>query len=138
MQYVQQVEMASMVFADDEMLLIQLKASSAGYPLRGELLVRKPKQGQPERVSTPEPGQIWLDKKLLPQLALEIGDEVELGNLTVTVSGIIEQLPDASFSVFTSAPVVILALEDLAATELVQPGESSRLSLFICQRRRST
>ncbi|WP_448250350.1 ABC transporter permease [Thalassotalea agariperforans] len=121
-QYVQQVEMASMVFADDEMLLIQLKASSVGYPLRGELLVRKTKQGQPERVSTPEPGHIWLDKKALPQLALEIGDEVELGNLTVTVAGIIEQLPDASFSVFTSAPVVILALEDLAATELVQPG----------------
>lgn len=121
-QYVQQVEMTSMVFASDDMLLVQIKASSSGYPLRGELFVRKTKQGLAERVSTPEPGHIWLDKKALPQLAVEIGDVIELGNLTVTVAGIIEQLPDASFSVFTSAPVVILALEDLASTELVQPG----------------
>ncbi|MGJ8693880.1 MAG: ABC transporter permease [Thalassotalea sp.] len=122
LQVVKQAEMASMVFAGDEMLLTQIKATTDGYPLRGQLLVKTSMSGQATPHFTPKANQVWLDKKAFVPLKVKIGDELEVGNITLTIAGLIEQLPDASFSVFTSAPVVIVNYQDLAATELVQPG----------------
>lgn len=121
-QSVKQVEMASMLFAGNDMLLAQVKASSEGYPLRGELLVRTQEGATAKAMSTPEVNNVWLDKKALDTLNITIGDSLDIGAKTFVIAGIIEALPDASFSVFTAAPVVVLNIKDLPATELVQPA----------------
>lgn len=121
-QVVKQAEMASMVFSEDEMLLIQVKATTDGYPLRGELLVTTDINEPAKPVFSPKPGSLWLDKKAASKLNVKIGDTLDVGIKTLEIAGFIEQLPDASFSVFTSPLVVMIHFDDLAATELVQPG----------------
>lgn len=121
------VQLSSMVFHHDKMQLSSLKAVSSAYPLRGELRVITSKNSDEEHiVNAPEHGQVWADKRLIRLLELDIGDSIEIGLKAFTVAGFTTNVPDASFSVFTSGPVIILNEEDLAATELIQPG--SRLT----------
>lgn len=124
--WVKQAEMASMVFAGEQMLLTQVKASTLGYPLRGELLVSTAENKAAEPHFTPKEGEVWLDKKAFAPLKVKIGDKIDVGLNTLTIAGKIMQLPDASFSVFSSNPVVLVNFNDLIKTGLVQPG--SRIS----------
>ena len=117
----QQVLMASMVFAHDEMQLVSLRAVSALYPLKGQLLI---KQGENNihALHAPPRGEVWLAKKLFQSLAVKLQDNIEIGDAYFTITGIIEQIPDASFSVFTSGPSVIINIADLEKTKLIQPA----------------
>lgn len=124
--YVEQVEMSSIVFAGNNMALASIKASSQGYPLRGALLVRTAEQQQPQAVSIPALGEVWLESKAFNTLKVKLGDNISVGESDFKIAGEIIQIPDASFSVFTSGPVLILNVDDLAATQLVQPA--SRLT----------
>ncbi|WDE07730.1 FtsX-like permease family protein [Thalassomonas viridans] len=122
-----QVLMSSMVFAGDKMQLAQLKAVTDAYPLRGELLVSFPQHNQVnQRRNAPEPGKVWVEKKLLTALDLAMGDKLEIGVGSFVLDGIIEQIPDASFSVFTNGPAIILNESDMGKTQLIQPA--SRLT----------
>ena len=118
----QQVEMASMLFAGDKMLMASVKASSTGYPLKGELLVKTNIQESAKPVSAPTVGNIWLEEKAFNRLGIELGALIDIGIKQFKVAGIIEHIPDASFNVFSANPVVILNIEDLPATQLVLPG----------------
>ena len=122
-----QVLMSSMVFAGDKMQLAQLKAVSDAYPLRGELLISFPQHNQVSQSRhAPEPGKVWVEKKLLIALDLAMGDMLEIGVSSFKLDGIVEQIPDASFSVFTNGPAIILNEQDIHKTQLIQPA--SRLT----------
>jgi len=132
----QQILMSSMVFAPSDdpnnspMLLASLTATTELYPLRGELLVSLTKKqiadDNAQLVHAPKSGEIWVDKKLTRRLNVKLGDLLEIGVRQFKIAGVIKQLPDASFSLFTSGPKIILNFKDIYATELIQPG--SRLS----------
>ncbi|WP_017220799.1 ABC transporter permease [Moritella dasanensis] len=123
----QQIQMSSMVFTDEKMALSALSAVSDTYPLRGELLV-SPSLDASEAVASnsPKSGEAWLEAKGLRQLGIALGDSIEVGVMRFKVTGLITQIPDASFSVFSSGPVVFINNNDIQKTELIQPG--SRLS----------
>jgi putative ABC transport system permease protein len=125
-----QVEMSSMIFADDNMLLATVKAVTIGYPLRGELLVEIPdvdtEKHVTQIVSAPVHESVWVEQKILNQLKVSVGGTLDIGMQRFTIAGVISQIPDASFSIFTQGPIVILNFDDLAMTQLVQPG--SRLN----------
>jgi len=119
----QQALMSSMAFAGDNMQLVELVAVSAGYPLRGELLISNDSQlSNTDAVSAPDAGTVYVEPKLLTLLDIGIGDTIDIGNISLTVASIAIQVPDASFSVFTSGVKVILNLADLEQTGLIQPG----------------
>jgi len=123
----QQIQMSSMVFTDEQMALSALSAVSDSYPLRGELLVSPSLDAaQAVAVNSPKLGEAWLEAKGLRQLGITLGDSIEVGVMRFKVTGIITQIPDASFSVFSSGPVVFINDQDIHKTELIQPG--SRLS----------
>lgn len=123
----QQIQMSSMVFTDDQMALSALSAVSERYPLRGELLVSPSVDtSQAVAVNSPRSGEAWLEAKGLRQLGITLGDSIEVGVKRFKVTGIITQIPDASFSVFSAGPVVFINNQDMQQTELIQPG--SRLS----------
>jgi putative ABC transport system permease protein len=123
----EQVLMSSMVFAGDVMALVEVQAVSSSYPLRGDLLVRySSKKNKSIKVNAPELGTVYIEEKLLSLLKVSIGDVIEIGESSFVIKAIAEQIPDASFSVFTSGVKVILNLADLNKTQLVQPG--SRLT----------
>ena len=118
----QQVLMSSMVFAGDNMQLVELVAVSEHYPLRGELLINGDNSQAQQAANAPEAGTVFVEQKLLALLDISLGDTVEIGNSRLRVTALATQIPDASFSVFTSGAKIILNINDLAATELVQPG----------------
>ena len=125
--HAQQLEMSSIVFAGNNMALADLSAVSAAYPLRGELLVSDSANlANAKPVNAPARGEAWIGVNGLKQLEISVGDEIEVGVTTFKVAGVISQIPNASFSVFTSGPQVFINIDDIAQTELVQPG--SRLS----------
>lgn len=127
LQRAEQVLMSSMVFAGEKMQLAALKAVSAHYPLRGELLVsERPDASQSQSKNSPKPGTVWVEAKLLTSMGLTLGDKLEVGVSSFTITGIATQIPDASFSVFSSGPAVILNILDIQGTQLIQPA--SRIS----------
>ncbi|NMP33507.1 FtsX-like permease family protein [Thalassotalea sp. M1531] len=115
------LEMGSMVFANDKLQLAEISAVGDKYPLRGELLIQNVQGGVKEQ-KAPKPGQIWVEQKLLDILGITIGENLEVGMAPLEVAGVIKQMPDASFSVFTSGPALILNVKDMPKTELIQPG----------------
>ncbi|NQY64195.1 MAG: FtsX-like permease family protein [Alteromonadaceae bacterium] len=122
----EQIQMSSMVFAGDNMKISEIRVISDSYPLRGELLVRKHSGEAPVVEHAPARGTVWVEPSLLKILNLSLGDKIEVGVSTLVIAGIATQIPDASFSLFTSGPNVIVNIDDIAATELIQPG--SRLT----------
>lgn len=119
--HAKKLEMSSMVFANDKMQLSELNAVGELYPLRGELLVQF-SDGTIREEKAPSQGSVWVEKKLASLLSVSIGDNIEIGVSQLTIAGIVTQIPDASFSVFTAGPKIILSLEDIYNTQLIQPG----------------
>jgi putative ABC transport system permease protein len=118
----------SMVFVGDERnQLVAVKAAGPGYPLRGTLIVadRPFARGAPTD-ELPRPGEVWLDSRLFPALGVAVGDTVEVGFATLTVSRVLVSEPDRGGSMWDMGPRLLMRLEDVPATEVVQPG--SRLA----------
>jgi len=118
-----QVEMTSMVFANDKLQLAEIKAVGDLYPLRGDMLVNN-EQALQQSVKAPSQGEVWVEQKLLNILGISIGQPIEVGVTQLKVAGVVTQIPDASFSVFTNGPAVIMNVADVPGTELIQPGSS--------------
>ena len=128
LQQAETVTFATMLYTGEENnLLASVKAVSADYPLRGVLRVSDEPFG-PDDVSfdLPAPGEVWLDPRLFPSLDLSLGDTVEIGFKTLKVTGIVTREPDRGGSMTDLAPRALMRMEDLAATQIVQPG--SRIS----------
>ena len=117
----------SMVFAGDLNQLVSVKAVDATYPLRGDLIVgSEPFQRGAPTDSVPEPGTVWLDSRLFPAMNLVLGDTIEVGMAKLTVASVLIAEPDRGGSFFDLGPRLLMNMQDVAATEVVQPG--SRLS----------
>ncbi|WP_026354815.1 ABC transporter permease [Massilia niastensis] len=104
--------------------LSSIKAVTPGYPLRGQLsITQDPDQasgaiGQ-KTTATPEPGTVWVDANLLPALQTTVGGTIQLGNSRFRIAQLIATEPDKGASFANFAPRVMLALDDLKATGLV-------------------
>ncbi len=118
----------SMVFTDDEKnSLVSVKAVGPGYPLRGVLRVTDVPFTRPTvTTDLPEPGEVWLDGRLFPSLAVALGDQVEVGYARLTISKVLTSEPDRGGSMYDLGPRLLMRIEDVPATQVVQPG--SRLS----------
>jgi putative ABC transport system permease protein len=105
--------------------LVQIKATSQNYPLRGAYRLRVA-QASGERESTVSGGvprgEVWVANRLRAELALDFGSPLKVGDLALKVSGFIVQEPDAGFDLAAIAPRVIMHEADLAATGLDQVG----------------
>ena len=118
----QQMQFDSMLFAGDNLRLATIKAVSSSYPLRGELVLKRGNVITAIETATLTPGRLFLEARLFDLLGVAVGDEIELGMSRLQVGGVIVNEPDAPLSVFGGAPRVIMHLDDVAATEIVQPG----------------
>jgi putative ABC transport system permease protein len=113
----------SMARAGAQAQLVSIKAVSGGYPLRGRLRTA-PALNAPdaETAAVPLPGSVWIDERLALALALKAGDAIELGNASLSVGAILTLEPDRGVSFFNSAPRLMMHLQDVAATGLIQSG----------------
>src|SRR5471032_465534 len=117
-------------------LLASIKAVSPGYPLRGKLKITtdpaqaEQSQGAPA-ADTPAPGTVWIDAGLLDGLRIHLGGAIKLGEKTFKVTQLIAAEPDRGASFLSFAPRVMLALSDLPATQLIQPGSRVNYRLLV-------
>ena len=104
-----------------------VKAVGGKYPLRGKLIVSDAPfvRGYPT-LDTPPPGEVWLDSRLFPALGVSLGDTLEVGLAELTVGRVLVAEPDRGGSFFDLGPRLLMNMQDVPATEVVQPG--SRLS----------
>ncbi|OAI29191.1 MULTISPECIES: ABC transporter permease [Methylomonas] len=125
----QTVEFPSMLLENGEMLLASIKATGGGYPLRGYL---KTGDGAFDHLSEvhagPEPGTVWVDKRVLQALKLEPGARLTVGEAVLTVTRVLGYEPDRRGDLYSFSPRVMMALADLAATGVVQPGSRVRFA----------
>ena len=118
----------SMVGAEKGLRLSSVKAVASGYPLRGQLSLSRP-----ERTADgiPSPGTVWLDEALLTSLGVAVGDWVRLGEARFRVEAGIALEPDRGASFVNFSPRVMLRMEDLPSTQLVQPASRVTWRLLV-------
>ena len=105
--------------------LVSLKAVSASYPLRGTLLLQAPGGETKPQVSGnggPAAGTVWLDASLQQALGLQLGEQIRLGEQRLRFVAVIANEPDRGAGFMNFAPRAMIALSDLAGTNLVQHG----------------
>ena len=112
---------ASMVFSEKEMQLSSIKAVDNSYPLVGEIELKN-ESGTYKTRNSPPPGTLWLDERLQNLLFLEYGDVLYLGDAQFTFTATIVYEPDRGSTNFAFAPKTIINIEDLAKTNIIQPG----------------
>lgn len=122
----------SMVMAGGQPQLADIKAVSASYPLRGKL-ASSPGGGELGRDAEqgPAAGSVWLDERLAAALGAAPGDRVMIGSRSFPVAAILTREPDRGVNFFSLAPRLMMHLDDVSATGLVQFGARIRYQLML-------
>ena len=122
----------SMVLHGERAQLAEIKAVSRNYPLRGKLRVAQ-QPSSPDRASSdiPEVGTAWLDERLFKQLDARTDSGLEVGISHLTVSAVLTQEPDRAGVLFNFAPRLLMNIEDIPATGLIQEGSRVGYRLLV-------
>lgn len=120
------VEFSSVIAGDQGIQLASVKAASDGYPLRGELKSAAQPYAAEESGPGPRPGEAWAEARLFAALNLEVGDRIEVGNLSLRLTRVLTHEPDRAGDFYSLTPRVLMHLDDLDATGVVQPGSRVR------------
>ncbi|PAU56863.1 ABC transporter permease [Pseudomonas indica] len=124
--HAQVVEFSSVIATDEGIQLSSVKAADDAYPLRGQLK-SAPEPYQPEEPGEgPRPGEAWAEARLFAALNLKVGDTIEIGEKPLRLSRVLTYEPDRAGDFYSLTPRVLMHLDDLAATGVVQPGSRVR------------
>ncbi|AMN48270.1 hypothetical protein ACG33_14415 [Steroidobacter denitrificans] len=117
----------SVAFKGEDNALIAVRAVSSDYPLRGRLKIADQAFGPArETFQLPGAGEVWLESRLFAQLDAKIGDRIQVGAAELTVTQVLDYRPDQGSQFVDLAPTLLMRLEDVPATGLLQEG--SRIS----------
>ncbi len=111
--------------------LVELKVVESNYPLYGQVEVSPP-QPLPTvlspAASCPESPcfGIVAQESLLITLGIEVGSHIKIGQAWFEIRGVLLKEPDRVASAFSLGPRVMISVEALKATELVQVGSRIR------------
>lgn len=107
----------TMLYHQQESLLVEVKAVDDAYPLIGELQLQ-------EAISRENAlaGQgVIVDPILLSQLDLKLGDTIRIGSASYTVRATIAREPDRTVQIVSFGPRVMMSQAALEASGLIQP-----------------
>ncbi|HWG70748.1 MAG TPA: FtsX-like permease family protein [Steroidobacteraceae bacterium] len=103
--------------------LVALNAVSAGYPLRGQVRIADTPFGAARATDRiPGRGEVWLDARIIAQLKIALGTPLRIGAATFRVTQVLDYRPDQGTGFVNLAPAALLNYQDVASTELIQPG----------------
>jgi putative ABC transport system permease protein len=103
--------------------LVEVKAVDGAYPLYGEVVITEPSgAAQIWR----KPGVIVAERTLLERLGVGLGDTVSIGDAKVAIGGILGTQPDRLADRLAYGPRVLMSLDTLDRTGLIQPGSLIR------------
>jgi putative ABC transport system permease protein len=104
-------------------VLVEVKAVDPAYPLYGEVAVKRP----------PDAGALWrktgvilVERTLLDRLGVDVGSRLTIGDAEVEIGGILGEQPDRLADRLAYGPKVLMSLDTLERTGLVQPGSIVR------------
>ncbi len=113
----------SIVLGNGKPQLVEVKAVTEAYPLRGVLRISDTAFGVDQATTgIPASGDIWVEARLLQMLDLDVGDEVSLGNTTFSIRKVLRYEPDRAGDMFSVAPRVLMNRSDVDATGLISTG----------------
>ncbi len=130
------VTFPSMVAGDAEkgqgVNLAELKAITPGFPLRGKFRIAdQPGVVGRETSDIPAPGTIWVPEALLGRTNTLVGDTLKVGATSLKISAVLTKEPDSVLDYFGIAPRVMLNMQDLAATRLLQIGSRATYRFLV-------
>ncbi len=126
LEHAQLVEFSSVIAGATDIQLVSVKAADHAYPLRGQLK-SAPSPYAPEQTGGgPQPGEAWAEARLFAALDLVPGDSIEVGAKTLRLSRVLTYVPDEAGDFYSLTPHVLMHLDDLPATGIVQPGSRVR------------
>ena len=113
-------------------VLTDVKAVADRYPLRGTILLVDPanESGTPTR-GIPSRGEAWPDARLAARLGIKTGDALAVGDATLKVSAIVQQEPEVASGLLAIGPRLLINLDDVPATNLLQPGNRATYRLLV-------
>ena len=132
LQVAETLSFPSMVMGGAQPQLADVKAVSSGYPLRGKLsaTTQQNAPGLPVNLG-PQPGTVWLDERLSGAVAVAPGGEVSVGEKTLPVAAILTLEPDRGINFFALAPRLMMHLDDIPGSGLVQAGSRVTYRLLL-------
>jgi len=107
--------------------IVELKAVEPGYPFYGAL-VTEPARPLETLIGG---GRALVHDALLARFGLRLGDRFRVGDLELTITGVIQKEPDRAIGVFSLGPRVLIAGDDLDRTGLIRPGSRVRYRTLV-------
>jgi putative ABC transport system permease protein len=117
---------ASMVYHQNDMHLASIKAVDNAYPLKGQLRrTTVPFTADASLIESvdfgPAMGEVWVDARLLPLLNIQLGDQIELGDIRLKATQVVVEEPDgSSYGAFGAR--VLMNAGDIPASGVIVPG----------------
>ena len=121
------LEFQTMANVNDEFMLASVKATSNSYPLRGQLQISATPYGEAIASNQgPKPGEIWVENRILHQLNLAIGDNLNIGELSLPITQVLVFEPDRGGNFYSFTPRIMMHWQDIESTQVVQLGSRVR------------
>jgi putative ABC transport system permease protein len=112
--------------AGGQLALVELKAVDGAYPLYGSVELE---DGKPLAETIAKRGDAFgaaVDPALLARLDLKPGARLTIGSATIEITGVIKSEPDKLAAGIAFGPRVIVSVDALRVTDLLQPGSLVR------------
>jgi len=117
------VNFISMVTQKDQSALAGVKGVTDNYPLRGKLRISPALGAADARAERgPARGTVWLEERLVSALGAPVGSRIKLGRAQLQVAAVLTLEPERSANFFNIAPRLMMHLDDVPATGLIQTG----------------
>jgi predicted ABC-type transport system involved in lysophospholipase L1 biosynthesis ATPase subunit len=122
----------SVVFAGDLSSLAAIMGVSDGYPLRGDVRISDSLFGE-QRIAEgiPDTGGVWADGALMARLGVDVGDYISVGEAEMRIDAVLRYRPDQSIGFASLAPSLLIDIQDLPATRLINEGSRVRYALLV-------
>ena len=112
---------------EETSLLVEIKAPEKGYPFYGEVRLGSGKKFSDVLVS----GTAVAEQAALDRLGLSVGDDLLVGNVTLTVADVVVSEPDRPVNVFSLGPRLFVSFEDLDGLGLVTKASRVRYTVLL-------
>ena len=107
--------------------LVYVRALGGNFPFYGQMETAPPSAAQSFRNG----GAAVPEESLLFQFRAQAGDSIKIGEATFTIAGALTKMPGEASPAASFAPRVYIPLQDLAKTNLLQPGSLARYLNFV-------
>ena len=125
------VEVATMVRAAEgsrNTRMVELRAVEPAFPFYGAMTLG---EGRRFDYSLLKGFGVLVRPELLPQLRVNVGDQLLIGKQAFTIRGVIESEPGRRLGAFSLGPRVFMAYEDLGATGLLTFGSRANYQRLV-------